>query len=182
LRSSENDDGDNSRKNARKRQKSNHTKSVDKIQPFSVPGGQESQNITASLTGGSNHLFYKHQHMDGAEIRPKFAELENNIMIAADSLSPSDKSKTSLSRMDRYGLDDFRLLKSIPITSMIQCWDSGAHFQIARALIGRAVFQWVFEDGIPDSETYGYPSKDAVEAVWAIKCTYASFASVGFGD
>ena len=43
-----------------------------------------------------------------------------------------------------------------------------------RALIGLSIYQWVFGEEIADSEMYGHPSREAVEAVWNIKCTYAS--------
>jgi hypothetical protein len=163
-RSSEVDDGKNSSKNARKRRKSQHPKSVEECPSLPIP----------TLPEGANHLVYKHRHMDGAEIRRKFKELEKQIMIAADSLSPTKQSKISCSRMHRYGPDDLRLIKSIPIASMIKCRELGAHFQIARALIGLSIYQWVFDDEIADSEMYGHPSREAVEAVWDIKCAYAS--------
>ena len=168
-RSQETSDSKNSSNNVRKRRKSRHPTLIDGDRSFSVPEGQK---WTASFPGGPIHLVYKHRHMDGAEIRRKFAQLENGIMMAADSLSPRNKSKISLDRMHQYGPGDFRLLESIPIATMLQYWDFDAHFQIARALVGAAVFQWVFGDGVPDSETFGHPSQEAVDAVWAIKCRY----------
>jgi hypothetical protein len=170
-KSSDTDDARSLSEHIRKRQKTIHPTSLDECQPTSVP--EEPKGHT-NFPAESSHLVYKHRHLDGANIRQKFAELEKNIMIAADSLSLRTKSKICVNRTCRYGPDDYQLLKSIPIASMIRCWGSGAHFQIARALIGRAVFQWVFGDGIADSEIYGYPSKEAVEAVWGIKCKYAS--------
>ena len=170
-RSSGADDGKNSSKNARKRRKSQHPKSVEEYPSLTMPEGQED---IPTLPEGANHLVYKHRHMDGAEIRRKFKELEKQIMIAADSLSPTKQSKIPCSRMHRYGPDDLRLIKSIPIASMIECKEPGAYYQTARALIGLSIYQWVFGDEIADSETYGYPSREAVEAVWNIKCTYAS--------
>jgi hypothetical protein len=171
-RSSEVDDGKNSSKNARKRRKSQHPKSVEECPSLPMPEGQED---IPTLPEGANHLVYKHRHMDGAEIRRKFKELEKQIVIAADSLSPTKPPKISCSRMHRYGPDDLRLIKSIPIASMIKCREPGAYFQTARALIGRSIYQWVFGDEIADSEMYGHPSREAVEAVWNIKCTYASY-------
>ena len=170
-RSSEADDGKNSSKNARKRRKSQHPKSAEECPSLPMP--EEQENIP-TLPEGANHLVYKHRHMDGAEIRRKFRELEKQIMIAADSLSPTKQSKISGSRMHRYGPDDLRLIRSIPIASMIECREPGAYFQIARALIGLSIYQWVFVDEIADSEMYGHPSREAVEAVWNIKCMNAS--------
>ena len=57
---------------------------------------------------------------------------------------------------------------------MIKRKEPGAYFQVARALIGLSIYQWVFGEEIADSEMYGHPSREAVEAVWNIKCTYAS--------
>ena len=170
--SSETDNGKSSSTNARKRQKSTHTKSVDECQSLSVPKERES---IPSLPEGSNHLVYKHRHMDGAEIPRKFAQLEKDIMIAADSLSSRDNSEVSLNRPQRYGKDDSRLLKSVPIAGVIQRWDSSVHFQVARALVGLCVFEWVFEGQFADTEMYSYPSKEAVDAIWTIRCTYTSF-------
>jgi hypothetical protein len=169
-KSSDTDDAKVAGQHIRKRQKSIHPTSLDECQSVPVP---EDSKGNANFPAELNHLVYKHRHLDGADIRQKFAELEKNIMVTADSLSLGTKSKISVNRTYRYGPDDYQLLKSIPIASMIRCWGPGAHFQLARALIGRAVFQWVFEDGIADSEIYGYPSKEAVEAVWGIKCAYS---------
>ena len=110
--------------------------------------------------------------MDGAEIGRKFAELENHIIVAADSFLSGGISKISLNRPHRYGKGDFRLLKSILTNSVVQSWDSCAHFQTVQALIGLCVFQWVCKDYDGDADTYGYPSREAVEAVCSIKCTY----------
>lgn len=170
-RSSETDDGKNPSKNARKRRKSEHPKSVKECPSLPMP---ERQEDTPALPEGANHLVFKYRHMDGAEIRRKFAGLEKQITIAADSLSPTKQSKISGVRIHRYGPDDFRLIKSIPIASMIKRKEPGAYFQVARALIGLSIYQWVFGEEIADSEMYGHPSREAVEAVWNIKCTYAS--------
>jgi hypothetical protein len=170
-RSSETDDGKNSSRNARKRRKSEHPKSVEERPSLPMP---EKQEDIPALPEGANHLVYKYRHLDGAEIRRRFRRLEKQITIAADSLSLTQQSKVSDTRMHRYGADDFRLIKSIPIASMIKRKEPGAYFQIIRALIGLSIYQWVFSSEIESIEMYGQPSKEAVEAVWNIKCMYAS--------
>lgn len=166
-RSSDTDEEKRSSERTRKRQKSRHPTSLDDCQPLPVPGEPKE---TINFPAESNHLVYQHRHLDGSKIHQEFAELEGQIMIAADSLSLGNTLKASVNCTHRYGPDDYVLLQSVPIATIIHCWDSGVHYQIARALIGRAVFLWVFEQGINDSEVYGYPSKEAVEAVWGIKC------------
>lgn len=166
-RSLDADDEKRSTERTRKRQKSKHPTSLDECKPLSVP---EEPKEVITFPAESSHLVFQHRHLDGAKIRQKFAELEGNIMKAADSLSLGNELKTSVNCTHQYGPDDYALLKSIPVATIIHCWDTGIHYQIARALIGRAVFLWVFEQGITDSEVYGYPSKEAVEAVWGIKC------------
>ena len=165
----EREDGKNLSDTARKRRKSENPTLVAERHLLSI---SQEQDQMPALPQGSNHLMYKHRHMDGAEIRRKFIELENHIMGAADSLLSRNISNIGLNRPYRYGKGDFRLVKSVLTNSVVQSWDSCAHFQVVQALAGLCIFHWIFEDHNGDADMYGYPSKEAVEAVWSIKCTY----------
>ena len=155
-------------------QRSAHVISGDRFDPSSVPEEQENSIV---LPGTWNHLVYKHQHMGGADIQTKFADLDQQILIAAKTLSLRTDSKALATNIDHYGPDDFRLLESIPIAKIMRAGDQGAHFRIARALIGSSLLQWVFEDSFPDIEMYAQPFRNAVEGVWSIKCKCASSSS-----
>ena len=111
----------------------------------------------------SSRSSFTHKEMDGRQIPPEFALLENEIMVAADSLSGGLEAGTSFRlNLDEYALENVEYLQKIPIDNILQSGPRNACYEIARIFIGWFLYRWGFRAPFLGYESYEQLIKEAI--------------------
>jgi hypothetical protein len=136
----------------------------------SVPDGRKRPKSDEGV--GAWHLKYWHRHsyaheeMDGSQIPLKFAQLEGDILIAADTLSRVLEAKKEWTlNLEEYASDDVEVLEAIPTGNLLQSMHKNGGIDVVRMFIGWSLYRWIFRTPFLGCESYQERIKEIVRQV-----------------